>query len=105
MKIHDTRRPRHWSYRNLCECGAESDPSGDQPSDCPVGFSDTRDGVGHLTNTRAVYVPPGFSPYGPYEDEREPLTWRERGVLIGGLILSAAILLTAIFVVARSILS
>ena len=102
MKIHDTRCPRHWSPRSLCECGAESDPSGDQPSDCAVGHADH---VGRIFDSRPTYVPPGFSPFGPYEyeEQREPLTWRESAVLIAGLLLSAAISLTAIFVVVRSI--
>lgn len=92
-----------YSARALCECGASrvSDPSGDQPSDCSA--DDTTDHMGRIFDSRQTYTPPGFSKYGPYEDDGRPATIGENIAIFAGLLFSLAIFVTAVFVVARSI--
>ena len=79
------------------------DPSGDQPSDSPCGISDLRDHNGHLADCRPVYLPPGFSPYGPYENDGRPLTFGESLGIFAAILISVAIFATAVFVVVGSI--
>ncbi|MGC8534885.1 MAG: hypothetical protein ACP5QR_05055 [Rhizomicrobium sp.] len=79
------------------------DPRGEQPSDSPC-VSDTRDGVSHLYHDAPI-IPDWYHQYGngpeprDYADfDREPLTLRERALLIGGLCASLAIVSGAVAV-------
>ena len=101
--LHLPTCPAQYSPRALCECGASrlGDPSGDQPSDCAVGHADH---MGRIFDSRPTYTPPGFSKYGPYEDDGRPATLGENIAIFAGLLLSLVIFMTAVvFVVVGSI--
>ena len=101
--LHLSTCAARYSTRALCECGASrlGDPSGDQPSDCAV--DNQSDHMGRIFDSRPVYMPPGFSPYGPYENDGRPATRGETIAILAGIMLSLVIFMTAVVVVGWSI--